>query len=122
MINNEINAIKDRIRLTVMPKRIYLFGSFAKGTYDEDSDYDFYVVVPDDAGNKIELSQQVYKALRGFRKRPVDIVVGYESSFDERAKENTLEKIVEQEGILLYEILESRNEDMDGVDHDSKEI
>ncbi len=30
MINNEINAIKDRIRLTVMPKRIYLFGSFAK--------------------------------------------------------------------------------------------
>ena len=122
MINNEINAIKDRIRLTVMPKRIYLFGSFAKDTYDEDSDYDFYVVVPDDAGNKIELSQQVYKALRGIRKRPVDIVLGYESSFDERAKENTLEKIVEQEGILLYEILESRNEDMDGVDHDSKEI
>ncbi len=32
MINNEINAITDRIRLTVMPKRIYLFGSFAKDT------------------------------------------------------------------------------------------
>jgi len=29
--------------------------------------------------------------------------VGYESSFDERAKENTLEKIVKQEGVLLYE-------------------
>ena len=54
-----------------------------------DSDYDFYVVVPDDAGNKIEL--------------PVDIVVGYESSFDERAKKNTLEKVVKQEGVLLYE-------------------
>ena len=98
MINNEINAIKDRICLTVMPKRIYLFGSFAKGTYNEDSDYDFYIVVPHDAGNQIELSQKAYKSLRGIRKRPVDIVVGYE-----RAKENTLEKIVKQEGLLLYE-------------------
>ena len=99
MINNEINAIKDRICMTIMPKRIYLFGSFA----NEDSDYDFYVVVPDDAGNKIELSQKAYKSLRGVRKRPVDIVVGYESSFDERAKKNTLEKVVKQEGVLLYE-------------------
>ena len=63
MINNEINAIKDRICMTIMPKRIYLFGSFAKDTYNEDSDYDFYVVVPDDAGNKIELSQKAYKSL-----------------------------------------------------------
>ena len=90
MINNEINAIKDRICMTIMPKRIYLFGSFAKDTYD-------------DAGNKIELSQKAYKSLRGVRKRPVDIVVGYESSFEERAKENTLEKVVKQEGVLLYE-------------------
>ena len=107
MINNEINAIKDRICMTIMPKRIYLFGSFAKDNYNEDSDYDFYVVVPDDAGNKIELSQKAYKSLRGVRKRPVDIVVGYESSFDIRAKENTLEKVVKQEGVLLYE-----NEDL----------
>ena len=43
MINSEINAIKDRICMTIMPKRIYLFGSFAKDTYNEDSDYDFYI-------------------------------------------------------------------------------
>ena len=103
MINQEINAIKDRIRVTIRPKRIYLFGSFAKDTYNVDSDYDFYIVVPDDAGNKLELSQKAYKSLRGIRRRPVDIVVGYESSFDERSKENTLEKVVKQEGVLLYE-------------------
>lgn len=102
MINNEITAIKDRIRLTVMPSKIYLFGSFAKDTYTEDSDYDFYVVVPDDAGDRIDLAQKVYKSLRGIRKRPVDIVVGHESSFEKRSKENTLERIVKQEGILLY--------------------
>ena len=71
--------------------------------FDKDSDYDFYIVVPDDAGNKLELSQKAYKSLRGIRRRPVDIVVGYESSFDERSKENTLEKVVKQEGVLLYE-------------------
>lgn len=89
MINNKINAIKDKICTTVMPKRIYLFGSFAKDTYKEDRDYDFYVIVPDDAGNRIELSQKAYKSLRGIRKRPVDIMVGYESSFDEQVKKYT---------------------------------
>ena len=103
MINNEINVIKDKICMAVYPKRVYLFGSFANDTYTEDSDYDFYVVVPDGSGNQIELSQMAYKALRGIRKRPVDIIVGFESAFDERAKENTLEKIVKQEGVLLYE-------------------
>lgn len=29
-------------------------------------------------------------------------VVGYESRFDERARENTLEKVVAQEGVRLY--------------------
>ena len=103
MINEEINAIKDRLSATVSPKRIYLFGSFAKDTYTDDSDYDFYIVVPDDAGNKIDLSQKAYRSLRGIRKRPVDIVVEHESSFNERITENTLAKIVKNEGLLLYE-------------------
>ena len=101
MVNNEICTIRDRIQHELMPKRIYLSGSFAKGTNTENSDYDFYVVVADEAGDKIELAQKAYKSLRGIRKRPVDIVVGHETSFLSRAKENTLEKIVSQEGILL---------------------
>ena len=103
MVNYEITAIKDKICASVAPKRIYLFGSFATDNYTDNSDYDFYVVVPDDAGDKIELSQKAYKSLRGIRKRPVDIVVGYEPVFDRRSNQNTLEKEVKQEGILLYE-------------------
>lgn len=38
MINEEIATIKDKILETVMPKRIYLFGSYAKDTYNEESD------------------------------------------------------------------------------------
>lgn len=102
MINSEINAVKERLCEALAPTRIYLFGSYATDTYTEDSDYDFYVVVPDDTGDRIALAQKAYRSLRGVRKRPVDIVVGYESRFDERARENTLEKVVAQEGVLLY--------------------
>lgn len=108
MINEEISAIKDKLLVTVKPKKIYLFGSYAKNTYTEESDYDFYLVVADDAGDKIELSQRAYKALRGIRKHPVDIVVGYESSFAERKNEETLEKSVFAEGVLLYAESENR--------------
>lgn len=102
MINEEITAIADQIQKAVMPKKIYLFGSYAKDTYNEESDYDFYIVVADDAGDRIELSQKAYKSLRGIRKRPVDIVVGYESSFVKRIECETLEKIVKEEGGVLY--------------------
>lgn len=104
MINNEIQAITDRLQSTLTPKRIYLFGSFANGTYTDESDYDFYLVVSDHAGDKISLSQTAYKALRGLRKRPVDIVIGYETPFARRAKAetDTLERVVSREGILLY--------------------
>lgn len=102
MINSEIIAIRDRLVDTMAPLQLYLFGSYAKDTYSEDSDYDFYLVVPDDAGNRVDLSQKAYKSLRGVRKRPVDIVVGYESAFTRRKEEATLERAVATEGVRLY--------------------
>lgn len=102
MVTQEISAINEKIQATLAPKQIYLFGSYANDTFTPDSDYDFYIVVPDDAGDKIELSQKVYKSLRGIRTRPVDIVVGHETYFNRRVHENTLEKEVLREGVLLY--------------------
>lgn len=102
MDNQEINIITDRLVRSISPSKIYLFGSFAKGTYTEDSDYDFYIIVPDNSGDRISISQKAYKSLRGIRKRPVDIVVGYESTFNDRKNATTLENIVDKEGILLY--------------------
>jgi predicted nucleotidyltransferase len=102
MDNQEINIITDRLVHSISPSKIYLFGSFAKGTYTEDSDYDFYIIVPDNSGDRISISQKAYKSLRGIRKRPVDIVVGYESTFNDRKNATTLENIVDKEGVLLY--------------------
>jgi predicted nucleotidyltransferase len=102
MVNEEIIMIKDRLRSAIHPKQIYLFGSFAKDTYTAESDYDFYVVMADDTKDTIAISQKAYKSLRGIRKRPVDIVVSCESSFQRRKELDTLEKNVAKEGVLLY--------------------
>lgn len=100
--NQEIEAIKDRLVQAVSPQKIYLFGSFAKGNPTDDSDYDFYIVVPDNSEDRIAISQKAYRSLRGVRKRPVDIVVGYESTFADRKSSSTIESVIDKEGVLLY--------------------
>ena len=103
MINEEIRAIAERIRQKLSPKKIYLFGSFARGDARKYSDYDFYVVMPDGSGNPIELCQNAYCSLIGLeRQRGADIIVGHESAFAERKNRPTIEREVDREGILLY--------------------
>ena len=103
MITNEIKAIVSRLQQSTSPLRIYLFGSFARGEERSDSDYDFYIVVPDYVKDRIAVSQTAYRSLHGVRHRPVDIVVGSESGFETRKSRPTLEKIVATEGVVLYE-------------------
>ncbi len=102
MVNEEIKRITDKLKEILNPHSIYLFGSYANATNTPSSDYDFYLTVSDDAGDIIDLTQRAYKALRGIRKHPIDIVINYESSFENRKNSQTLEKIVLEEGILLY--------------------
>jgi predicted nucleotidyltransferase len=45
---NELNQIKQIILNTVKTESIYLFGSHAYGAPTADSDFDLYVVIPDD--------------------------------------------------------------------------
>ena len=43
----EINELKDSFVDNILPLKIYLFGSMAEGKGNEDSDFDFYIVVDD---------------------------------------------------------------------------
>ena len=47
------------------PERIYLFGSTARGDVGPDSDYDLFVIVPDEATAVRQNSDFAYRALRG---------------------------------------------------------
>ena len=103
MVTNEIRLIADRLKKSVEPQKIYLFGSFARGEERADSDYDFYLVMPDSISDKITVSQNAYRSLRGLKRRSVDIVVGSVSGFEERKTRKTLESIIDKEGIVIYE-------------------
>ena len=99
----EIEELKDQIVDQLEPIRIYLFGSFANGTYKEDSDFDFYIVVDDRIKDLKEMTTRAYRAIRRIKNRPVDIVVGTESRFESRKNIPSVENEVLKKGVLLYE-------------------
>ena len=99
----QISLLKDCIIGAISPLRVYLFGSFADGTNDAESDFDFYVIVNDDEKNLLELTQKAYRAMRGKKNRPVDIVIVRKSKFEERKEWSlSLEREVDDKGVLLY--------------------
>jgi predicted nucleotidyltransferase len=103
VMNQEIRSITEAIKSAIPVERIYLFGSYAYGTPNEHSDYDFYVVIPNDVLRPLEAVQKARKALIPInRKTAVDILADYQNSFDARKQYNTLEKKVYEEGVLLY--------------------
>lgn len=109
-VNNihEIDTISyftELMSLAVKPAKIYLFGSFTTGQDNEDSDYDFYIVLHDsDTKSRQEANKMAYQSLRHKMNRDVDIIVDYETSFKEQAKRKiSLEKIILEEGVILYE-------------------
>ena len=103
MVTAEIRSIAERLGESLNPEIIYLFGSFARNEEREDSDYDFYIVMADPNTDKILVSQNAYSVLRGIKRRSVDIVVGTVSGFKERKSRKTLENIIANEGIIVYE-------------------
>lgn len=99
---NEIDELKDRFIENLTPVRIYLFGSFAEGKQTEDSDFDFYIVVKDSEKDIAELTTKAYKSIRRVKQRPVDILVGTQSRFEQRKHIPSVENEVDQKGVLLY--------------------
>jgi predicted nucleotidyltransferase len=81
---------------------VYLFGSRARGDYRADSDFDFYIIVNDDAQNLVDLTAEAYKSIRSVRSRAVDIVIGTESRFESRKNKSGIENEVMNKGVLLY--------------------
>ena len=105
----EIGLIKDKLVEALSPVKVYLFGSFADGRAREDSDFDFYVVVKDDEGGDfqslfdltVKAHEAAHAAFHPAQTRPIDIVVGTESGF-ENGKGRGLKREVAERGVLLY--------------------
>lgn len=99
---DEIEMIKDKLVEQLNPVGVYLFGSFANGTARADSDFDFYIVVNDNETDLHAVATSALKAIRHLKQRPVDILVGTKSRFEERKNQYTVENEVFRKGVLLY--------------------
>ena len=100
---SEIEELKNSFVGELVPKKIYLFGSFAEGTQTPDSDFDFYIVVDDSEKDVLGLTAKAYRSIRHKQNRPVDIIVNTEKTFSDRSSYiSSVEREVLQKGVLLY--------------------
>ena len=101
-IQKELDIIKESVLKTVPAEAIYLFGSFAYGTPNEDSDLDIYVVVPDCTTDLSELKADIRLNLWRKKSRTLDILMGRSSVFNRRKEGPTLERTIARDGVRLY--------------------
>jgi predicted nucleotidyltransferase len=103
MINKEtIEEVKNRLVKTYNPLAIYLFGSYAWGNPNEDSDLDLLIVVDKSDERPIKRSFEGYKALWGLGISK-DIIVYTSSEFESASqKEMSLSNKVKSHGKVIY--------------------
>lgn len=99
----EIEELKEQFISQLKPLKIYLFGSFANAIYTEESDFDFYIIVSNEVKELKDLTTQAYRSIRKIKKRPVDIIIGTENTFENKKNVPSVENEVMEKGILLYE-------------------
>jgi len=104
-IQELINQLK-----TINPYLIILFGSYAYGTPDEDSDIDMLVVTNDDFmpntySEQLEYRLSLKKLIRQTAKKvPVDLLVYSKPMFEKfKALESSFSKEILQNGKKIYE-------------------
>lgn len=103
MINKDlIEEVKKRLIKTYDPVAIYLFGSYAWGNPDEESDLDLLIVVDKSDEKSYRRPVAGHMALRGLGISK-DIIVQTKEVFDHRSREiTTLEFKIKRDGKVLY--------------------
>ena len=102
-VQEQIDTIKNIIVETVPVEQIYLFGSYAYGTPQKDSDLDLYVVMKDDAPYRpLKAMEMIDFAMSGRKSIPTDVLVNTKSRFLYRLSAPTLEHVVAEKGKLIY--------------------
>jgi predicted nucleotidyltransferase len=103
-LQREVMALVNRINEVALVERIYLFGSFAYGEPNEDSDLDLCIITDDTNIRKRDLIRAIRKSISNVATMPVDILVYNKDDFQKRANlETTLEYKIKNEGVKVFE-------------------
>jgi len=85
-------------------QKIYLFGSYAYGEPNEDSDIDFCVIIDDSiSAYRNEVYFKIEKKLLSKHMVPNDLLVYNADIFDKFKYSRGIERIVVTYGVLIYE-------------------
>jgi predicted nucleotidyltransferase len=97
-----LEEITKRLAESIHPERIYLFGSYAAGNADDDSDIDLLAVIPDTDRSTREVAIEGRSSLSDL---PIsfDLIVCTKSQFDRYVDvKNTIMNEVLCDGRLVY--------------------
>lgn len=95
-----LSTIKEELERELEVREIYLFGSRARGSFDEDSDYDIAVISPDFENMKFRTRQEIVRPLvrKALGSVPIDVACYTPTEFEE-GKRGFLPGVIEEEGI-----------------------
>jgi uncharacterized protein len=96
------SAVEGIVR-QVQPETVFLFGSRARGDADDTSDWDLFVVLPDDAAPGIATPSALRRAA-ATAELPVHAVACRRGVFEAKRNDpNSLSHDVARDGVVLYQ-------------------
>jgi uncharacterized protein len=99
---SKIEEATARLVKAYQPEAIYLFGSYAWGVPNEDSDLDFMVVLAGDTEISWDLQRKSSYSMWGLE-FATDVLLKNRSRFEKRAAHpSTLEHKIKKEGLLVH--------------------
>ena len=104
MFSDKIPLIPDMIFEKIDRKKvekIYLFGSYAYGEPNEDSDVDVCVVIKNNL-KRYKMAFKINTILHDNEIVPSDLLVYKSKEFDEDLKLKNIERMIVNRGVLLY--------------------
>ena len=102
-IKHELDEITKVIVKTLPVETIYLFGSYAYGTPNKDSDYDIYIVFKDEMNIRIiEAINTINFALASVKTKSIDFIGLKKERFLYKKNQPTIERKIAREGIRIY--------------------
>lgn len=101
-VKREIDSIVDQLKEKYDPEKIILFGSFARGEFNEDSDIDLFVVKKNPAKNGLDRIRELDRIIK--YKIATDFIVYSPEETEEWLKlGDPFIKLILKEGQVLYD-------------------
>lgn len=105
-LDESLEELLDEISSSIIAQypeaKVYLFGSYARGDYTKDSDFDICVLVPEITQNRSDLRVDMACTVRDDFPMPFDIIAFTFDEFEEYSKlKSRMQYHIKREGKML---------------------